>query len=290
MRNLRFNQVFVALLTLSFCSAFLLPPDLAGGFRGFARLFAPVSFPARKLASAVRNRIAPEQTNDQRDVEDVKRENAELRTLVQNLSGQVAEMRKLAAEMEAVGDVRDFCTLFRVVGNDPAPNRESLTIVASGGDGVQMRMAVLYSAGLVGRIERVNAMGSQVQLITDPQFRAAARFTRLENGSSRVLETTQPLLVGTGRGAMEIINIPLKETENGGIRVGDSVVLDDADWPMALRHRPLGHVESISQHDKAATFATIRVRPAYNLETLSIVMVMNRTAPDAAMKSANIKD
>src|SRR5688572_30853486 len=176
MFNFRFNQVFVALLVLSFCTAFLLPADLGSSLRGVGKLFAPISFPARKIGSALRDRFAREQLRDQRNIEDVKLENAELRTLVHNLAGQLAEVQRMNGEMEKLGDLRPFCSRFRVVGSDPAPNRESLTIPATTSDGVTPRMPVLYPFGLVGRIDRVNALGSQVQLITDPNFRATARF------------------------------------------------------------------------------------------------------------------
>jgi cell shape-determining protein MreC len=293
MFNLRFNQVFVCLLVLSICSSLLLPPDLGSRLQGLAKLFAPVSWPAGKIGFALRNRIAPEQPRDQRDVVDVKTENAELKTLVQNLSGQLEEMRRINGELEALGDMRRMCTRYRVFGNDPSPTRESLTIPATSGDGVTVHMPVLFSVGIVGWIDRVNALGAQVQLITDPNFRAAARFARFVNGRPQILKTTQPLLVGAGRGTMEIANIPLRETstdrpESDAVIVGDYVVLDDENWPLGLKHRLLGQVDSIATHDKAATFAMIRVRPLLNLETLNSVMVMNRLTPDESTRSANV--
>jgi cell shape-determining protein MreC len=291
MFNIRFNQVFVCLLVLSFVSSFLLPPNIANSLRGVGTLFAPIAWPARKVGSAMRHRFAPEQPRDQRDVLDVKTENAELKTLVANLSGQLEEMRRINGEMEQLGDMRALCTRFRVLGNDPSPTRESLTITATASDNVAVHTPVLYSVGVVGRIDRVNALGSQVQLITDPNFRAAARFI---NSQRQILKTTQPLLVGAGRGGMEIVNIPLRETrgngapDSDGVAVGDFVVLDDADWPLGLKHRVLGQVDYVAKHEKAATFAMIRVRPILNLEMLSSVMVMNRNTPDPAMKSANL--
>jgi cell shape-determining protein MreC len=294
MFNLKFNQVFVGLLVLSFTSSFLLPPDIARSLRGVARLFTPVAWPARRIGSAMRERLAPEQTNDQRQTEDVKLENAELKVLAHNLAGQLDEMRRINGELEAVGEMRVMCTRFRVLGNDPSPARESLTIPATTADNVAVHTPVLYSVGVVGWIDRVNALGAQVQLITDPNFRAAARFARFVDGKPVILKTTQPLLVGAGRGGMEITNIPLRETKGNGAPDADAiapgiwVVLDDENWPLGLKHRLLGEVEEVDQHDKAATFAHIRVRPLRNLETLDNVMVMNRTAPDPAMKSANL--
>src|SRR5687767_6826386 len=100
MFNLRFNQVFVALLVLSICTSFLLPANIADPLRGVAKLFAPIAWPARKIGSVMRHRFAPEQPRDQRDVTDVKTENAELKNLVSNLAGQLAEMQRINGEME----------------------------------------------------------------------------------------------------------------------------------------------------------------------------------------------
>jgi cell shape-determining protein MreC len=294
MFNVKFNQVFVCLLVLSFISSFLLPPDIGSSLRGVGKVFAPVAWPSRKLGSALRERLAPEQIADQRDDNTLKLENAELRVLVQNQAGQLAEMRRINGELETLGEMRAMCTRFRVLGNDPSPTRESLTIPATSSDNVNVHMPVLYSVGLVGWIDRVNALGSQVQLITDPNFRAAARFAKFVEGKPVILNTTQPLVVGAGRGGMEISNIPLCETKGNGatesnaVTEGVLVVLDDQNWPLGLKHRLLGEVERVSKHEKAATFAHIRVRPILNLETLSSVMVMNRTSPDPAMKSANL--
>jgi hypothetical protein len=294
MFNFRFNQVFVCLLVLSFCSSFLLPANVGSPLRGVAKLFAPVAWPARKIGFALRQRLAPDRVADQRDSQDVKLENAQLKVLVQNLAGQLDEMRRINGELEALGEMRAMCTRFRVLGNDPSPARESLTIPATTSDNVAPHTPVLYSVGVVGWIDRVNALSAQVQLITDPNFRAAARFARFDtNGKPLILKTTQPLIIGSGRGAMEISNIPLRETQGTKdqpdiIRVNDWVVLDDENWPLGLKHRLLGQIEEIDKQDKAAVFAHIRVRPLLNLETLSSVMVMNRTSPDAAIKTANV--
>ena len=159
MFNLRFNQVFVGLLGLSFLCAFVLPSDVTNRLRGVQALFSPVSWPARKVGSALRNRLDPPQSEDHRAENDVKRENAELRTTVANLAGQLEEMQRINQEFEQLGEVRSLCTRFHVNGNDPSPARESLSIPATTFDGVERGMPVIYSVGIVGRIDRVGAGG-----------------------------------------------------------------------------------------------------------------------------------
>jgi cell shape-determining protein MreC len=285
MFRLRFNQVFVGLLALSAASAFVLPQHLTDPFRNVQKLFAPIAWPARKIAANVRERVAPARRDDDRKVEDVKVENDHLRTLVLSLQGQLEEMRRINEEREQLGDVRPMCTRFRVVGSDPAPGRDSLSIAAASTDNVEAKMAVLYANGVVGRIDRVSAGGAQVQLITDPRFQASARFYRyMPDGKLAELKTRQPLVRGAGDGRMIIVNVPLIETQGPapeqsevGVAVGDYVVLEDPDWPLQLKKQVLGRVEAVEAQRSARLYALIRVRPVLNLEALREVMVMNKT-------------
>ena len=159
--------------------------------------------------SALRNRLDPPQSRDHRAENDVKLENAELRTQVMNLTGQLQEMQRINNEFKELGEVRSLCTRFHVIGNDPSVARDSLSIPATTFDGVETGMPVIYAVGVVGRIARVNAAGAQVQLITDPKFAASARFM---DSRGEVLNTTQPFVRGCGKGWMQIVNVPLRET------------------------------------------------------------------------------
>jgi hypothetical protein len=295
MFRLRFNQVFVALLFASFVAAFVLPANLTDPARNLQKLFAPVAWPARAIASAVRNRVAPPQRpEDNRDVADVKAENEQLTTMVLSLTGQLEEMRRINEERAKLGNVRDMCTRFRVVGTDPSLNRDSLGIVASTADNVRARMPVLYGDGVVGRIDRVNPGGAQVQLITDKEFQATARFFRKPPGAAIVeVKTRQPLIRGAGNGRMIIVNVPLKETkgpppEQGeiGVEVGDIVVIDDPEWPLQGRWQKLGTIEAIEAQQGARLYALIRVKPALPLGTLDEVMVMNKVSTDEGSANA----
>src|SRR5437879_6585934 len=118
MSNLRFNQVFVALLSLSLMTAFFLPSESTNRLRGIQKLFTPVSWTARKIGSALRERFDKPESSDHRAAEDVKAENAELRTLVLNLNGQLDEMRRINQEFAQLGELCPLCTRFHVNGND----------------------------------------------------------------------------------------------------------------------------------------------------------------------------
>jgi hypothetical protein len=278
---------------LSFVCAFLLPAEATNRLRGIQKLFSPVSWPARKVAASLRERFDKPESSDHRAAEDVKAENAELRTQVLNLSGQLDEMRRINQEFEQLGELRPLCTRFHVNGNDTSPTRDSLAIPATTFDGVEPMMPVIFSVGIVGRIERVGAAGAQVQLITDPKFGASGRFARFVEGKPVIVKTDQPFLTGAGRGLMQIANIPLRQTKGNvpddpeaGVDVGHYIILDDPAWPLCLKSRVLGQVISISKQANAPTTALIRVQPILTLSTLREVMVMNKTTPEDTVRTA----
>jgi cell shape-determining protein MreC len=292
--SLRFNQVFVGLLALSFVSAFILPSRYTNPVRSIQGLFYPVARPARAIGLAL-NRRFERPPKDDRVVADVRAQNEQLQRLVSQLTAQLEVLQRLHADRQLIGDAQKLCTPAKVVGNGSAAQRESLSLRAGTFDGVREGMAVLYKHGLVGRIDHAGAAGSQVQLCTDRDFGVAAQFRRYAKrpDGSVVYETpgqTQPYLKGAGRGRMVIANVQLKETTSeidNPVRVGDIVVLDDPEWE-AARGQWMGRIEKI---EPARLFAVITVAPVANLSALDEVMVMNKTAAEAqtaAEKNANV--
>lgn len=282
--RLRFNQVFAGLLALAILSAFVLPPELGDRLRGIQAVFAPVARPTRAVAQNVRHRLANRPHRDTRAVADVKDENERLRALVMSLSGQLGELKRVANDLDRLGDVREHCTRFKVIGDDTG-TRDSLLLAASWRDNVKEAQPVLIGQGLVGMIERVGQAGAQVRLITDRDFKVSGRFVRFDGKSEtgeQTLATKIPLVKGAGNGMLEVHNIELKETAltddplKEKVAVGDYVKLDDPLWPPNLTGKLLGQVESIAQQNGAPQHALIRIKPLRDLTTLREVMVMNK--------------
>jgi cell shape-determining protein MreC len=283
--SFRFNQVFLGLLALAAVSAFVLPVDLTNRLRGFQSIFAPVARPTRAVAGALNDRFRHEQPRDTRDVETVKLENEELRVALMSISGQLEELKRVANDLDRLGDVRQNCTRFKVIGPS-TDTRDSLLLTAASRENVEENMPVLSGRGLVGVIERVGQAGAQVRLITDRDFKVSGRFVRVTSNAGHAAEvalaTKIPLVRGAGNGLMEIANIELKETaltddpEKAKVAVGDYVKLEDPLWPPNLAGRVLGQVESITQQAGAPQHAMIRIRPLLDLLTLREVMVMNK--------------
>jgi hypothetical protein len=287
MSRIRFNHVFIALVLGSAISAFVLPVRVTDRLRAPVQiLFAPVSRPVHVAAAGVLDRISPERIVDEgtvggvrREAEDVVTENQQLRLAVASLTGQLEELKRINADREALGDVRQLCMPVPVAGGD-AGGRESLLLQRTGSP-LRAGMPVLYSGGIAGRLEHAGAGGGRVRLVTDRGFRMTGSFGRfITTGDGRVefvrIATPQPLVEGIGNGQMRIRNLPLEQVRSASLAAGDWLVLSDPDWPANLDGYRIGRVEVITAASDAPGFADVRLRPERELLRLREVMVMNR--------------
>jgi cell shape-determining protein MreC len=277
MSSIRFNQVWVGLVMLAFASAFFIPQKYTNKFRNVQGLFAPVAAPTRKIAAALDRKIAKPETNDTRQFADVRAENEQLRTTLMGMTGQLEELKRINAERSKVGSLRPLCTPVPVVGSDTGL-AESLSLGASS-EVMLEKMPVVYSGGLVGRIDRTGRSGTQVQLATDRSFKATARFVYFEKAAdgtvtSKSRNAQQAVAEGDGKGMLIVRGFPHPEAEK--VFVGDNLVLDDPEWPLSVQGQRLGQVIEKNEKRDAALFWEIKLKPLRNLKELSEVMVVTK--------------
>ena len=297
---MRFREVFILLLLLSFISAFFLPAGITNPARNLQAIFYPVARPARAIGASLSERFAPP-VKDDRALTDIRAENDQLRQMVSQLSAELLELQRINADRQLVGDLRQYCTPVPVVGTDPS-RREALLLKSGSMQGIAANQPVLSRKGMVGKIDRAGVGGSQVLLVTDREFRAVAEFRRFERNPQsgaaiyKPIGSTPPLLKGAGDGTMLIVNVPLKETDSGDagdqanielVKVGDLVILNDPEWPYAAGQW-LGQVETINPLQSAPLFASITVLPMRDLASLREVQVMNKTPTDAARTAQSL--
>jgi cell shape-determining protein MreC len=283
MSHLRFNHVFVVLMILGAASAFAIPLRMTNPVRAqFQNLVSPIARPIGSFAHYVHGKLARPQKLEARDANVIAVENDQLKTTIASLHAQVRSLQELTAERQLLGDVLPLCTPVTVVGGDPGL-RESLNLQST--VGLQEGMFALYSGGVVGRIDRAGySGGAQVRLITDAGFGvqgAFVRFVKNEQGQTvyQAIKAPYPLVQGAGNGMMVIRRLPMEELND--VRPGDWVVVEDRDWPLALKGYKLGVVETKEPAPGAPLFAEIRVRPVTNLMHLREVMVMTKAATSA---------
>jgi len=283
MSRIKFNHVFAVLLLLSLLSAFVLPKYTSGVRAHVQGVFYPVAKPARVIASTLGGRFGG--PRDDRAASDIVEENERLEGAVASLTGQMEVLIARVAEIEQFGEVGQLCKQVPVMGNDPA-SRDSLSVQGRF-DASLLNQPVLYIGGLAGRFERAGLTGAQVRLVTDRSFSATGRFgefytNELGVRAFRGKDTTPPLVEGLGNGVMMIRN--LKYTEAAAhVQVGMRVVLDDKDYPPILTQQTLGKVVSVSRRPEAPLRADIEVRPEWNLNALTRVMVLQKLNEQSAM-------
>ena len=296
MRALRFIHVYATLMVLAAACAFLMPVSVSQTVRrNVGALFYPVARPANLITGWLSERLAPTRVRDDgapdpnhpREVRDLLRENQDLRVLVGNLTGRMAALEQVDKELASIGDVRELCTRFGVIGvaADPAM-KEALHITGRTDQGVAAGAPVLYAGvgggGIAGRVASAQLGGSTVRLITDRGFTVDvgfARFTAPDRDGKVKFDTipTPPAqAVGDGQGSLWIRNLPMEDAKTAGLQEGDWVILVDSEWPDLLQRYRLGRIRSVVQHTKGPKHAEIKVEPGTDLLKLQDVLVVVR--------------
>jgi hypothetical protein len=277
---LKFNHVFFILLTLSAMSAFLIPAQYSDRVHPqLQAVFAPVAMPVRTIARWASEKASPPRVADARGAVLVSHENQELKQANAKLLHDLEEMRRINADREKVGSIRELCTPVAVDGN-PDSSRETLALRGSSLQGLRDGQFVLYDNDIVGTL-RAGKLGAQVRLITDPGFRVNCYFrSQRRNEKGEILfariDLPDKLVEGVGRGVMVCRGLPYDDVKKSGLAVGDWAVLNDSDWPARLKGRRLGQVTSVGRWREHPLFAEIKIQPVSNLMRLSEVMVLTK--------------
>lgn len=169
------------ILVLLLTSALLLTLDLRGnavldrGRDAFSFVMGPVEDAAEVVTGPVERLW-----NAYDDYPDVKEENEILRARLAEIEGTQAAAQASVIDYNALLSLQDLPSLeniptevARVVGRS-SNNLDQLVEINKGSlDGIQVGMAVVNEAGLIGRITAANLNSSQVMLVTDSRYSVA---------------------------------------------------------------------------------------------------------------------
>lgn len=205
---------------------------------------------------------------------EIRRENETLHDQVAELEERLATAGADAnrlAELEALLGVRSELgsgvqtVAARVIASGVSNLEWTVQIDRGTSDGVDVGMAVVSSAGLVGRVVRVTSGVATVQLILDPGAAVAGR-----------LGSTGTTGIVTGEGDQEL-RMGLVDT-GSGVTAEDAVVTAGYEVPGAGSnvYPPgilIGQVSRVVP-DPTAIEAYITVRPAVDFATLDLVLVV----------------
>jgi rod shape-determining protein MreC len=185
-------------------------------------------------------------------VEETRRENGRLRQLLE--LRQQLPIATLSSE---------------VIGREGGGWVRSLTVNRGRGDGVAPLAPVIVPEGLVGRVIRVRAGASIVQLLNDPVSTVGALVQRTR---------TEGLVEGDASGH---IRFKFMARDGGGIAVGDLLVTSGAGevFPRGL---PIGRVRSVEDKG-SALFHFAVLEPVVDFGRLQeVLLVTGRTTLDLA--------
>jgi rod shape-determining protein MreC len=183
-------------------------------------------------------------------VEETRRENGRLRLLLE--LRQQLPIATLSSE---------------VIGREGGGWVRSLTVNRGRGDGVAPLAPVIVPEGLVGRVIRVRAGASVVQLLNDPISTVGALAQRTR---------TEGLVEGDASGH---IRFKFMARDGGGIAVGDLLVTSGAGevFPRGL---PIGRVRSVEDKG-SALFHFAVLEPVVDFGRLQeVLLVTGRTTLD----------
>lgn len=204
---------------------------------------------------------------------------AENRLLKEQLAASqlvVQEQRALAGRarsLERLLELRDRSDLktvaAEIIGAGATPDFRTVTIDKGTGDGLRADMAVIATAGVVGRVVMSSPRAAKVQLLIDRNAAAGALVER---------SRAQGVVVGRGDDRLQMEYV----SEVADVAVGDLIVTSGIDgiFPKGFA---IGRVESIDKNGTA--YKRITVKPAVDVSGLEEVLVV--LTPDPAHDPAD---
>jgi rod shape-determining protein MreC len=198
-------------------------------------------------------------------LQEIRRENVELRDEVSKLRVGLQQERALAEQTRTLQQLLDLrssiklsTTAAAVIAGGASPEFRTITIDKGTGDGIAPDMAVISPAGVVGRIVLPTPRAAKVQLLIDRDAAAGAIVER---------SRAQGVLVGTGTERLRLDHVP----GTAEIKVGDRVVTSGIEgiYPKGFA---IGQIESFER--RAGEFTAVMIRPAVEFSNLEVVLVV----------------
>lgn len=195
------------------------------------------------------------------------RENERLTVEVEHLRLENSITNELLIENERLRDLLGFKKLqplnsvtAQVIGMESSPSSRTVTIDKGSENGINKDMAVITSAGIVGKVHAVLPGTAKIILLTDPGSTLAVRVQR--NREEGLLEGK------LARCALKYVSF------YADIQEGDLLVTSGLDgiYPKGL---PVAKVFKVTKHE-ASAFQTVVAEPAVSFSRLEEVLVLRK--------------
>jgi rod shape-determining protein MreC len=208
------------------------------------------------------------------DVADAKKENKQLKTEVETLRGQLAQLatdKREAEQLRALTQVSSNLpqgaktVTARVIAHSPTVWYSTIQIDKGRSDGVHVNQPVITAGGLAGKIVATTGGTARVALITDASSAVSAEImpkgvagiVKPEIGGKDLILDFIPKGSHVRRGQVVVTS---------GFRSGELESL----FPRGI---PIGRVGSVNQ-DQLEIYQRVRVRPYADLRNMDFVQVV----------------
>lgn len=215
------------------------------------------------------------------DVVDAKKQNKQLKTEVQTLRGQLAQLatdKREAEQLKAIMQVsanlpKDAQTVTaRVIAHSPTVWYSTIQIDKGRNDGLRVNQPVITAGGLAGKVVATTGGNARVALITDQSIGVSAE----------VMPVGVAGVVKPEIGGKDLILDYIRKNSN--IRRGQVVVTsgfkDGALESLFPRGIPIGKVGSVNQ-DELEIYQRVRVKPYADLRDMDFVQVITNKGTDS---------
>lgn len=190
---------------------------------------------------------------------------AELESRLVRLDETMRENERLAKLLAFKQTIPEKAVAARVIGWDLSPWRRTVILDKGKKQGLKKNMAVVVSAGLVGRIVEVGGSTSRVILLTDPEARVSAL-----TDQSRA----QGVVIGDGSPQLKMGYLDL----DGAVAVEETVLTSGIGglFPKGLR---IGKITNLSK-DPSGLQLMARIQPFVFFSKLEEVLCLESSQPE----------
>jgi rod shape-determining protein MreC len=210
-------------------------------------------------------------------VQTLARENRESRDEISRLQAEMVGLQELELENR---DLRNLLGLkqrsgpgelipVRVIGRDPSPYVQAITIDRGSQDNVQNGLAVITWRGLVGRVVRTEATTAKVLLISDVNSSIMGRFQDPESRATGMVR-------GRPEGGLMMQHVPQDEVIDSG-----EVVISSDLGTLVPEGLVIGKVVQVRRKD-VDVFQEAVLEPAVDPGKLERLFVMDSTRREAS--------